>query len=248
MSQESTPRGLSSGPPPLRFHWTEGQVSLLEKFGVDVSQLSRAYFVMGRSLNRRHYWLGVPATILAAVASAVMFATFSDLCTDIDSTFLCEIEPWIRFTAGAIAAASAVLSGLQQFLNFSDRSTRALTAGRMYASIARAIAITCSLEEEYRGPPKLVLDALRRQIGQVWKNSDADPVKQEGNVDYDLVRPLQSCSSSHDEKRGSSESATVDLGDARTINYEMVQLVHDSATPRNTYLSEMQYEHDRLFQ
>jgi len=82
----------------------------------DCVHSGKAHFNAGDRWSRYHFWLGVPAVALSAIASTAFFAE----------------QPVI---GGLLAASVAILTALQTFLKPSERSSAHKSAGDQYLSL-----------------------------------------------------------------------------------------------------------------
>lgn len=77
---------------------------------------ARGHFEAASSWDKRHLWIGVPATVLAAIAGVSAFVEY-------------------EIVSGVIALSVAALTALFTFLNPSDRAARHLSAANAYNAL-----------------------------------------------------------------------------------------------------------------
>ncbi len=80
-----------------------------------------------KKLEGRHYWVGLPAVIFAAVAGGTLFTELQD--------------PRIKLLIGAIGLVAAVLSAVQTFLSFAKRAEQHRSAAAQLGAVKRSIQI-----------------------------------------------------------------------------------------------------------
>lgn len=88
----------------------------LERIEEDCVHSGKSHFNAGDRWGRYHFWLGVPAVTLSALASTAFFAE----------------QPMV---GGLLAATVAVLTALQTFLKPSERSSAHKAAGDQYLAL-----------------------------------------------------------------------------------------------------------------
>src|SRR5215218_5354968 len=91
-------------------------VKELKRIEEDTTLSSKSHFDAADMWNQWHLRLGIPATILSAIAGVSALSQFD----------------YHNILAGIIAILVAVLTGLITFLNPSERAERHLTAGNAY--------------------------------------------------------------------------------------------------------------------
>jgi len=92
------------------------------------SRLSaRGHFEAAGSWEKRHLWIGIPATGLAAIAGVSAFAEFEIL-------------------SGIVALSVATLTALFTFLNPSGRASGHLSAGNAYKALQNDVRIFYQIE------------------------------------------------------------------------------------------------------
>ena len=79
--------------------------------------------------ERRNRWLGIPATVIAAVVGSSIFASLASDKKDIV----------LMVITGLLSICAAVLSALQTFLRYSEISQNHKTAAASYAKLRRKL-------------------------------------------------------------------------------------------------------------
>ena len=90
---------------------------------------ARAHNIAADRFERRNKYLGVPATIIAAVVGSSIFASLSSNDKNL----------YLMITTGALSILAAVLSALQTFLKYPEIAQSHKAAKDGYESIARQI-------------------------------------------------------------------------------------------------------------
>jgi hypothetical protein len=91
---------------------------------------SKSHFKAAAVWANLHLLLGIPAVVLAAIASALVHSQVSDTKTEV----------------GIISVAVAALTALQTFLNPSEREQKHLVAGNNYASLENRTRIFWTIQ------------------------------------------------------------------------------------------------------
>lgn len=103
---------------------------ILEEWYKRVSVTQLAHYRSASHFGRRNYWLGIPSVILATVVGTTVFATLAktpDVLTQI--------------AVGIASVTAAVLTSLQTFLGYSERSEKHRLAGAKYGALGREMEI-----------------------------------------------------------------------------------------------------------
>ncbi len=108
---------------------------------IDTRQLRREWHEALRIVHKAHYYaakryqtyrltLGIPTIMLSAIAGTTLFSTFeqSDNST-------------LRIVTGVTVLLVSVLSSLQTFLNFGERSERHKVAATKYGALRRKVEL-----------------------------------------------------------------------------------------------------------
>lgn len=114
------------------------------------------------ALDRRHYTLGIPATILAAIAGTTVFA-------NLDKNFSIEA----RVTVAVVSVLTAVLSATQTFLNYAKRAETYRSVASQLGNIRREIDV---LELNVPSSRSELAAALRELNALIAKVSDDAPL------------------------------------------------------------------------
>jgi hypothetical protein len=98
-------------------------------------------------LEKRHYALGVPATILPAIVGTTIFATLAK-----------DLSLWARLSVAFLSIGAAVFAGLQTFLNYGKRAEHYRSVASQYGTIRREIEL---LEVDMPASPQEFAKRLR---------------------------------------------------------------------------------------
>lgn len=98
-----------------------------ERIVEDSIHSAKAHFNAGVSWKRRHYWMGVPATILGALAGASIIKGCPEL-------------------AGLLSLVATILTALVTFLKPSDWASAHKSAGDQYLALRNDARLFCEVE------------------------------------------------------------------------------------------------------
>lgn len=138
--------------------WTPKESALLSSWGRRAEAAKHAHYLLATRLRRRNLWIGIPAVVVSAVVGTSLFASLAN------GTEGLPVE--LRVVIGSLSVSAAVLSAMQTFLRFAERSERHAQAGDWYASIKRKIDQIEAFPPGDRGDPKQELNSLRKEISE----------------------------------------------------------------------------------
>lgn len=114
------------------------------------------------TFNRRHLWLGIPVVVFSTVVGTSVFASLQDQ----------EVRMVrIRIAVGVISVLAAVLSSLQTFLGYAQRSERHRVAAIRYESLRRAMEQKLATPRDFRGDANAALADVRGKMDRYGKES-----------------------------------------------------------------------------
>jgi hypothetical protein len=124
------------------------------------SQLS--HYALANSLAHYDKWLGIPVIIIAAIIGSSVFSS-------IDAG---TIPTWAKLIIGFLSVVAGILSSLQTFFKFSERSEKHQLAATRYGSIRRKLEAVYAqndtqIDENYLNELRESLDNLARESPHV---------------------------------------------------------------------------------
>ena len=128
-----------------------------------VDAFQKALSLDAKSLAKQHYAVGLPATVLSAVAATTTFAQLGS-----------NPDVRVQVGLGAISLLSAVLAGLMTFYSFIERSEHSRSIAAQLGNIRREIDIWLAFPPKSDDDMIKTLRALNEQIGRV--SSDAPTI------------------------------------------------------------------------
>lgn len=140
-----------------------------------------AHYYAEHQLNNLHLLLGIPATVFAATVGTAVFASLEN-----------SASLWMKIGVGLISIVTAILSGLQTFLRFSEKAERHRKTAVDYGSARRTIELHLVYTNHltYDESTKILerLDKIAEEAPNVsqrlWKRAQS---KADG--DYFLAKP-----------------------------------------------------------
>lgn len=124
-----------------------------------VAAVAHGHYLAASRYSRLHFWLGLPTVLLATIVGTTVFATLQQ-----------KPEIWLQITVGLMSITAAVLSALQSFLNYSDKTEKHRTAGARYNAIGRELEQFLAQEDNWA-----LLDTIREKIDQLSQESPHIP-------------------------------------------------------------------------
>ncbi|MFZ6688826.1 SLATT domain-containing protein [Undibacterium sp. SXout11W] len=123
-----------------------------------------AHYEMANLLSTRGRWLGVPVILITTVIGTSVFASLSSV----------EISSGAKIVVGTLSAIAAVLSSLQTFFKYSERSEKHRATAARYGAIRRKLEILYA--EHTETAEKHYLDTLREELDRISDESPHVPV------------------------------------------------------------------------
>ena len=120
----------------------------------------RAHYLSADHFERRKYWLGIPAVVLATVVGTSVFATLSE-----------KPDVSVQIAIGLASVAAAVLTSLQTFMGYPERAEKHRLAGARYGSLGREIETLRTLDSVTRDD----MDRLRVRLDTLATESPNTP-------------------------------------------------------------------------
>jgi hypothetical protein len=101
--------------------------NLFDQWARQIEAHQVAHDRAAKQLESQHYWVGLPATIFAAVAGGTLFTELQD--------------PMVKVLIGAIGLLAAVLTAVQTFLSLAKRAEQHRSAATQLGALKRSIEI-----------------------------------------------------------------------------------------------------------
>jgi hypothetical protein len=118
--------------------------------------------------NRRHLWLGIPVVVFSTIVGTSVFASLQDS----------QVHYFgLRVAIGVVSVLAAVLSSLQTFLGYAQRSERHRIASLRYESLRRAMEPKLATPSGARGDANAALQDVRAKLDRYGKESPQIGVK-----------------------------------------------------------------------
>ena len=126
------------------------------------------HYESAKALERMNCWLGIPSVILSTVIGTSIFATLNE-----------SVNIRVQILLGLVSVVAAVLTGLQTFLRFSERSEKHRAVAARYGALRREIEeITLGedrIPRELIAPLRESMDRLAEEAPNVsegvWKKT-----------------------------------------------------------------------------
>lgn len=169
--------------------WTPELDKLLRRWKKQLGKREKGHLELARKYSQRHYFFGVPATVLSALISTGIFATFRN-CNDCEnqSSYKCAADQWIRLAIGMLGLISAGLSAFQTFMNYQSEAENHRTAADDYGSMYRILDTMLMIPGPVRGDPVSTLQSLRNQYDDLIRRSPTLPKTQDEELSYEVIQ------------------------------------------------------------
>lgn len=168
--------------------WTPELDKLLRKWKKQLGKREAGHLNLARKYERRHYMFGIPATVLIAIVTCGILATFQscDPCEKQPSA-KCRADQWIRLVIGIIGLISVALTAFVTFINYQESAEKHKTAADDFGSMFRAIDTMLLVPGPVRGDPIATLQTLRSQYDDLVRRSPTLPKKYDADLTYELI-------------------------------------------------------------
>ncbi len=165
--------------------WTPALDKLLRRWKRQISKRQQGHARQGRKYGRRHYIIGIPATLLEAVVTVGVLSTFRN-CNDCDDlkSVRCKSDQWIRLSIGLLGIIAVSLSALQTFMNYQESSEKHKNAASEFENLYRVIETLLQVPGSVRGDPISTLHSLRDQYTTLVRSSPQLPKEYSVDLTY----------------------------------------------------------------
>ena len=182
--------------------WTPELDKLLRKWKRQIDTRRKAHYEIARVLQRRHYMIGIPATIMTTITTTGIFATFqspaslssnaptTNVTTNVTTSAPASqigYEQWVRLGIGILAVAGLTLTGILTFMNYQADAETHKTAADSYDSLYGTIESLLVIPGIVRGDPVTVLQNIRTQYDEIVKKCPNLPKEYQSELSYTTV-------------------------------------------------------------
>lgn len=160
--------------------WTPELDKLLRRWKKQIEIRRRGHYKMSRKFSKRHYIIGIPATIMNTVIASGTLSTFQNCENPSD----CNITQGIRIAIGVVGIFSTCLTATQTFLNYQDSAQNHKSASDNYESLYGNIDSLLIVPTSARGNAIATLQSIRKQYDDIVKKSPNLPADFQVSLDY----------------------------------------------------------------
>lgn len=165
--------------------WSPELEGLLRRWKRQVGLRSRGHGALSKKYEKRHYIIGIPASILnASVATGALTTFFTSL-----SVSNCIENVWIQLALGLLSLFTTCLTAYQTFIGYQGKAERNKTACDEYEALYRYIDIILSVPPSMRGDPYKTLTHTRSKFDEIVKKYDHLPQKYDTSLSFGLDEP-----------------------------------------------------------
>lgn len=132
-------------------------------------QSQRLNYVTGNIYLKYHYIVGIVSIVLSAIVSSTFF-------TQINQQAVTQQAPSIAITiityaGGSLSILVAILSALQTFFRFSEKSEKYKLISAKYGAIRRQLELLMTQEEISKNELERQLESIRKSMDDLAMNS-----------------------------------------------------------------------------
>ena len=167
--------------------WTPELDKLLRRWKRQIDARRKGHIKLSQQYDKRHYLLGVPATVLTTITTTGTLTTFQDCSSNSTGSFWCTSAEWIRLAIGIIGIIAVVLTGILTFMNFQKTSQDHKKAADEYESLAGTIDSILSIPRILRGNPVDRLKLIRDQYDGILKEAPTLAEKYKTELGFEVV-------------------------------------------------------------
>ncbi len=166
--------------------WTPEIDQLLNKWKGQINNRKYGHIKLALLYIRRHYWLGIPAAVLAAFMTVGILTTFRN-CNNCElprQDPRCRNDEIIRLATGILGAISTGLTTVAMFMNYQVRGEQHKSAADACSSLYRVIDTLLLIPPDVRGDAIGELKDIHARYDDITKSNP--PLPEEYNVDLTL--------------------------------------------------------------
>lgn len=167
--------------------WTPELDKLLRRWKRQIDARRKGHIKLSQQYDKRHYLLGVPATVLTTITTTGTLTTFQDCSSNSTGSFWCTSAEWIRLAIGIIGIIAVVLTGILTFMNFQKTSQDHKKAADQYESLSGTIDSILSIPRVLRGNPVDRLKLIRDQYDGILKEAPTLAEKYKTELGFEVV-------------------------------------------------------------
>lgn len=123
-----------------------------------------AHYEMANIFSARERWLGVPVILISTIIGTTVFASLS---TQV-------VAPGTKIAVGMLSVLAAVLSSLQTFFKYSERSEKHRSAGARFGAVRRKLEVIYAQNTEAQ--ENHYIATLREELDRLGEESPHVPV------------------------------------------------------------------------
>ncbi|WP_133511467.1 SLATT domain-containing protein [Candidatus Thiosymbion oneisti] len=161
---------------------------LVKHWRFRVHRVQLAHYDATRLYNNRHLRLGIPAVVLSVIVGTSVFGSLSKSA---------ESNEIIVIIVGLFSVTSAVLTGLQTFLQYSELAEKHRIAGARLAHLKHEIELLATLPPNNDEELKTKLEQIETQWAKFREDSPNIPDKLWKKIELNLTYEM------HEKKYGS---------------------------------------------
>ena len=173
--------------------WTPELDKLLRRWKRQIDLRRKGHIKLSRQYDKKHYILGVPATVLSTITTTGTLTTFQDCSSPpnsnstSNSSFWCTSAEWIRLAMGIIGIIAVILTGIVTFMNFQKAAQDHKKAADGYESLVGTIDSILTIPRVLRGDPVDQLKLVRDHYDSIIKEAPTLNEKYKTELGFDVI-------------------------------------------------------------
>lgn len=166
--------------------WTSDLDKLLRKWKLQIGKRESGHLELARKYTKRHYIFGVPATLLYAIVTTGILATFKN-CGE-ENTEDCDSDQYTRLTVGILSIFGTALGAFQTFMNYQGKAEINKSVADDYGSLYRSLDTILLLPSDLRKDPISTIQEIRSQYDDLIRKAPTLPQKYDTTLKYNVLR------------------------------------------------------------
>ena len=142
--------------------WTPEVDKLLRNWKRRIMLRRNGHNNIARKWSKRHYTIGVPATIITAITSTGVLSTFRN-CDENTDDGTCDLNQYLRLSIGIIGLVDVALTAVMTFMNYQEAAADHKDAADNYDSLYGTIESLLTMPISIRGDPVSTLQTIRKE-------------------------------------------------------------------------------------
>jgi hypothetical protein len=146
--------------------WDDATRTLLTDWFRRARESQHVHYVCANHFSRLNYYFGIPTIVLTTVVGTAVFAS-------LDRPDIADFKILI----GLVSVLAAVLSSLQTFLGFQERSAKHRTTSAGYGSVRRRLELLKTFPPDQRAQLEQIFVEIKKAMDDLAQSSPEVPAR-----------------------------------------------------------------------